>query len=131
VIAVHRLVLAARRAACPGGLALCLAVAAPAAADLTDGAGRPVPNTSSASTDAQLDGSSGGGPGTARRLEPFFPGANDPGDVDALGSTGSPEDDLAAALDRLGGAADAPAASAAIADSLAILEGDAAATDSH
>ena len=119
------------RAACPGGLALCFAATAPAAADLTDRAGRPVPNTSSSSTGAQLDGGSGGGPGTVRRLEPFFPGDNAPGAVGALGSTGSPEDDLAAALDRLAGAADASAATGAIADALAILEGDAAATDAH
>ncbi|HEY3190301.1 MAG TPA: hypothetical protein VGJ70_22615 [Solirubrobacteraceae bacterium] len=103
----------------------------PAAADLADARGATVPNTSSSSTDAQLSASSGSGSGTVRRLEPFFPGSNNPGDVAALGSTGSPEDDLAAALDALAGAPDTSTASAAIDDALAILEGDASGTDAH
>jgi streptogramin lyase len=98
-----------------GALAL---PAAPAVADLV-GPGGPIPNTSSSDIGAQLSGDAVG----QHRAEPFFPAANSPTALAALGSTGSPEDDLGDALDRLAAAPDDAAATSAITDALTILEG--------
>jgi virginiamycin B lyase len=89
-----------------------VAVAAPAwaAGDLG------IPNTSIGDPAAQLEGA----PSLDERLTLPFGGAPAAG----TGDTGSPEDDLAEALDLLGSAPDAAAAAAARTRALAILEGD-------
>jgi streptogramin lyase len=93
-----------RRAAC--GLAVAAAAALPAAASAA------VPSTSCQVLD----------PGICR-AEPFFPDSN-PLAAARLGSTGSPEDDLAQALEDLGAAPDAGSAAKARGRALTILEGD-------
>jgi streptogramin lyase len=98
----------ARRAACALALVAAAAVV-PASASAA------VPSTNCQVLD----------PGVCR-AEPFFPDGN-PLAASRLGSTGSPEDDLAQALEDLGAAADAGAAAKARGRALAILEGDASA----
>jgi streptogramin lyase len=93
--------------------AFALAVAASAAVPAAASAA--LPSTSCPALDAGVC-----------RAEPFFPDSN-PLASAHLGSTGSPEDDLAQALDDLGAAPDTAAAAKARGRALAILEGDASA----
>src|SRR5688572_7662968 len=96
-------------------VAALLATAAPAAArSLTDSLGAEIPNTLSDTPTSQLVGAPVVLSKRAEPAEAFSP---------SLGSSASPEDDLAEALDALAGADDAVAAQAAIGRARAILDG--------
>src|SRR5262245_61467149 len=106
-----------RRAAAPGVIAAIavLVVAAPGRA-LDDLNGNPIPNTTGGDPAAQLAAA----PSILQKLTLPFDGTP----ADGTGDTGSPEDDLAEALDDLASAPDAGAAADARMLALSILEGD-------
>ncbi|HEX2161471.1 MAG TPA: hypothetical protein VHF88_06595, partial [Thermoleophilaceae bacterium] len=96
-----------------------LALAGPASA-ATDLSGSPIPNTSTLSETAQLEGD----PSLLRLLAaPSSPDDDDAAALAALGAPDGPEEDLAAALDRLAAAPTAADAAAARRFALDVLEG--------
>jgi streptogramin lyase len=109
----------ARRACAAAAALLTLVVAAPAQA-ATDAGGATIPNTSTVSETAQLDGS----PSLLKLLAtPSSPADDAPAALAALGAPEGPEEDLAAALDRIVAATTQSAAASARRFALDILEG--------
>src|SRR5437868_3068653 len=96
--------------------AVALAAAAAPASALVDLGGSTIPNTIGGDPGAQLAAP----PSVVHKLTLPFDGTPAAG----TGDTGSPEDDLAHALDALAAAPDAGAAASARSLALAILEGD-------